>query len=275
VLGRQLSAGTWWVLGAYTAAIDVTAPAARDAVTSPIALAGRSTAFEATVDVEVRQDGTDAALGRGWVMGGANGEMGPFAGTLELNVPSVDAGVVLFSTRSMEDGRVWEATVVRVAFRETSPCGGLPASTTPAPTGVTRRVFFTCDETPDAAPVGLLRSVPADAEPLRAVLDALLDGPSAAERAAGFTSWFSAATSGMVTGVEVSDAGDAVVDFADLRPVIPNASASAGSQLLLDQLDATTFQIETVRSVEYRIAGDCEAFFEWLQLAGCEPRRSS
>jgi hypothetical protein len=58
-----------------------------------------------------------------------------------------------------------------------------------------------------------------------------------------------------------------VVSFGDLRPIIPNASTSAGSQLLLAQLDATVFQFSTVRSVEYRIDGSCARFFEWLQLA--------
>jgi hypothetical protein len=57
------------------------------------------------------------------------------------------------------------------------------------------------------------------------------------------------------------------VNFRDLRPVIPNASTSAGSQILLRELDATVFQFPSVRSVEYRINGSCAAFFEWLQLA--------
>jgi hypothetical protein len=63
-----------------------------------------------------------------------------------------------------------------------------------------------------------------------------------------------------------------VVDFHDLRTVIPNASTSAGSGMLLAQLDATVFQFDSVSSVVYRIEGDCEAFNEWLQFGGCEPR---
>ncbi len=60
-----------------------------------------------------------------------------------------------------------------------------------------------------------------------------------------------------------------MVDVGDLRPLIPNASTSAGSEMLLAQLGATVFQFPTVASVEYRIEGSCDAFFEWLQR-GCE-----
>ena len=75
----------------------------------------------------------------------------------------------------------------------------------------------------------------------------------------------------MLRGVTITE-GHAVVDFDDLRPVIPNASSSAGSERLLAQLDATVFQFSSVESVEYRINGDCEAFNEWLQFGGCDRR---
>jgi hypothetical protein len=100
---------------------------------------------------------------------------------------------------------------------------------------------------------------------LRAALDALVAGPTAAERNAGFTSWFSDTTTHVVRSVNLRDAA-AVVDFVDLRPLIPNASASAGSQMLLGELDATVFAIPGVESVEYRMSGSCDEFATWLQL---------
>jgi hypothetical protein len=60
-----------------------------------------------------------------------------------------------------------------------------------------------------------------------------------------------------------------VVDLGDLRSVIPNASTSTGSTLLLEQLNATVFQFSTAERVDYRLEGSCDAFFEWLQR-GCE-----
>jgi spore germination protein GerM len=130
-------------------------------------------------------------------------------------------------------------------------------------------VFFTCDL--DASPVPSYRLTPVATAVLRASLEQLVAGPTQSEADAGVQSWFSSSTAMMLADVTISD-GHAVVDFHDLRTLIPNASSSAGSRMLLSQLDATVFQFSTVSSVVYRIEGDCGAFNEWLQLGGCEPR---
>jgi hypothetical protein len=115
VLVRQLSGSdSWWVIGAGTEAIQPTAPAPLATITSPVHLQGSSTAFEATVRVEVREDGNPDPLGVGIVMGGANGEMGPFDSTLDYHASTSTYGTVAFSIESMEDGRVMQVTVVRV-----------------------------------------------------------------------------------------------------------------------------------------------------------------
>jgi len=115
VLVRKLG-DSWWVLGASTPNIQPTAPTTSQAISSPVALRGTSTAFEATVNVRVREDGKLAALGEGFVMGGGNGEMGPFDATLAFSAPTASAGSVMLYQLSAEDGRVVEATVVRVKF---------------------------------------------------------------------------------------------------------------------------------------------------------------
>ena len=112
----------------------------------------------------------------------------------------------------------------------------------------------------------LSRSV-TSAAPLRPTLEALLGGPSAAERAQGYQGWFSAATDGLLRGVRVQS-GVAHVDFqAQLRLAIPNASTSCGSTGLLAQLDRTARQFPTVVQTRYSLGGDEAAFYEWLQLA--------
>jgi hypothetical protein len=100
---------------------------------------------------------------------------------------------------------------------------------------------------------------------LAEALEALLEGPSRDEREAGRFSWFSDETAGMLRSVEVDGEGRAVVDFHDLRPVIPGASSSAGSEALVDELNGAVFRFPGVTSVEYRIDGSCSAFWEWLQ----------
>jgi hypothetical protein len=104
-----------------------------------------------------------------------------------------------------------------------------------------------------------------DAEdPLTGALEALLAGPTAAELARGYGGWFTAATAGMLRAAEVVD-GVALVDLADLRPVIPGASSSCGSELLLAQLDRTVLGVVEVDHAEYAIDGDPAAFYGWLQ----------
>lgn len=117
VLVRQLdAAGHWWVLGASTPNLVLAEPMTGATVSSPVTLRGTSTAFEAQIRTEIRQDSTATPLGEGTAMGGANGEMGPFADVLSFTAPSQTGGAIMLSTRSAADGTIAEATVVRVVF---------------------------------------------------------------------------------------------------------------------------------------------------------------
>ena len=131
-------------------------------------------------------------------------------------------------------------------------------------------VVFTRDE----QPLRLKRPVADGEAGVEAALRALLRGPTAEERAAGATSWFSATTIDALRSVSVDSAGLAVVDFADLRQLIPNAASSAGSALLLHELNGTVFQFPDIAAVEYRIDGSCAAFWEWLQYDCQRVRRA-
>ena len=105
VLVRQLG-DSWWVLGASTPNIQLTSPVALASISSPVRLQGTSTAFEATVNTQVRDDAGTQPIGTGIVMGGANGVMGPFDGTLSFSRPSTPSGAVMLLTRSPEDNSV-------------------------------------------------------------------------------------------------------------------------------------------------------------------------
>jgi spore germination protein GerM len=128
-------------------------------------------------------------------------------------------------------------------------------------------VFFSCGE--QVRPVE--RALAPTRAVLRAALEQLLRGPTAEERAAGFHSFFGAATAGALRSVVVRD-GVARIDFADFSRAIPNASSSAGSAQLLAQLRATIFQYAAVRGAEITFDGSCDAFWNWLQR-GCQPLR--
>lgn len=112
-----------------------------------------------------------------------------------------------------------------------------------------------------------VRAVPRRVEPpavLTGAMRALLRGPTVAERRRGYGGWFSARTAGALRSVRIRG-GVAFVDLRDLTRVIPNASTSCGSALLLAQLDRTATQFPSVRRTVYSFDGSPRAFYEWLQ----------
>lgn len=117
---------------------------------------------------------------------------------------------------------------------------------------------------PDAATPAASAGAEAAERALRVALGRLVRGavPDSA-------TWFSAQTADILRAVAVDANGHAVVDLVDLRPLIPNASSSASSGMLLAQLNATVFSVPGVASVEYRMAGSCALLGEWLQYGTC------
>ncbi len=113
--------------------------------------------------------------------------------------------------------------------------------------------------------IAVLRTVPHSSAVATAAVNQLLAGPTAAERGAGYWSYFSGQTAQMLRGVSMEN-GVAHADFRDFSGVIPNASSSFGSAALLAELDATLKQFPTVRSTVYSFNGDVSAFYLWLQL---------
>jgi len=117
VIVRMLTAdNTWWVLGASTPGLQLQTPKTSDTISSPLILSGQSTAYEATVNVQIRQDGVLAPLKEAIVMGGSNGVMGPFASTVDFAKPTAKAGAIVLKTVSAKDGNISEASVIRVRF---------------------------------------------------------------------------------------------------------------------------------------------------------------
>jgi hypothetical protein len=80
-------------------------------------LRGTSTAFEATVNYALNQDDQATPLKEGIVMGGANGDMGPYSASVTFPPPVSARGSLVMYTVSAESGNVAEASVVRVVYR--------------------------------------------------------------------------------------------------------------------------------------------------------------
>ncbi len=114
---RQLTDDdTWWVLAATTPNLQLEGPAPDSSITPPVTISGQSTAFEGTVTVEVREDGTVTPIGSDFVTGGANGELGPFSKAIPFTPATATSGAIVLKTFGGENGVVWESSVVRVRF---------------------------------------------------------------------------------------------------------------------------------------------------------------
>ena len=121
VFVRQLGTdGTWWVIGSATENIVVTEPQVGDSIASPLTVSGQSSAFEGTVDVQIRADGINAPIFTGFVTGGNQIDgLGPFNEVFDWPNPGFGSGAIVFETTSSDDGRILEAGVIRVDFAAT------------------------------------------------------------------------------------------------------------------------------------------------------------
>ncbi len=111
-------ASTWWVTGATTTGLVPAQPASGETVNSPAHLSGRSTAFEATFRAEIREDGNPSPLASSPVMGGSNGDMGPYETALVYAMPSTPYGTVVLTIPSMKDGSPLQVSVTRIRFAD-------------------------------------------------------------------------------------------------------------------------------------------------------------
>jgi hypothetical protein len=142
------------------------------------------------------------------------------------------------------------------------------------PTGPTVMIYFSTGDGSDCGAVdSFVRTVTDDVDLYLSAFEELVSGPTAAELADGAGSFFSSATADTARSAVLTD-GLLVVDFDDLRPLIPNASTSCGSEALLAQLNGTAFQFDGVERTRFLIEGSCGDFANWLQRECFETDRS-
>ena len=278
VLVRLMADDTWYVLGSESPNITVTSPFTGEFVRSGFSATGSALAFEGVVDVKVHEVGNPDIVGEGFVMGSGTPPAGPFSNQITYEATTDNApGIVVFRTESAEDGRVVEATSLRVVLTDgvipvvddgeepvdDSQCAG----TADPDTGVEGdervvAVHLLCDE----AVIPVRRSIPAsELAMLTRTLELLLAGPTEAEAEQGFSSSFPASLS--VTSVVLTD-GNAVVDIAGpFTDEIPNASAAILA--VREQLFRTATQFSTVSSVEVHLDGSCDTYAAWAQSDTC------
>jgi hypothetical protein len=151
------------------------------------------------------------------------------------------------------------AALALVAFALASTAASAPAAKSHAVF-----IFAPRGISANCARVLPLKRIVAGPRLLQGAMQALLAGPTRAERAHGYGGWFSAKTAGHLRSVRISD-GVAYVDFRSFASHVPNASTSCGSTLLIAQLDRTARQFPAVKRAVYSFNGSRRAFYEWLQ----------
>ena len=77
-------------------------PAEGSTVSSPVEIAGYGTAFEGTINWEVRREGSDEVVAEGFTQGGSMGEFAEFTDSVELEPGTYEVRALEFSA---EDGR--------------------------------------------------------------------------------------------------------------------------------------------------------------------------
>lgn len=135
------------------------------------------------------------------------------------------------------------------------------------PASTRLRLFFSNDrlasDPGDCAAVFMVeRSVPKTGAVATAALNQLFAGPTPAEREAGYRSFFSPATAGLLRRVRIRG-GTAYVDLHDLRERLSGATSSCGAAEFQSQMSRTLRQFPAVERVIYAIEGDPRRFYEW------------
>jgi spore germination protein GerM len=133
------------------------------------------------------------------------------------------------------------------------------------------------DPTDCAAVFPVERSVPRTTAVATAALRELFRGPTPAEQALGFRSFFSAATAGLLRDIRI-DGGTAYVNLHDLRAELSGATSSCGAAEFQSQVSRTMLQFPTVKRIIYAIDGEPRTFYEWMNEScrsandNCDPR---
>ncbi len=121
---------------------------------------------------------------------------------------------------------------------------------------------------------GVERTVSArDQDIYHATLQQLFRGPTNAEKAQGYSSFFSSETGQILKSVKVVNS-TAYVNLTDIRSIIPNASSSCGSAQLLSQIEETLKHDRKINNVIIAINGDPQTFYDWIQI-GCSPENNN
>lgn len=130
------------------------------------------------------------------------------------------------------------------------------------------RVFYPCGANDIATGQAYVyRAIPKTDLVLTATLRELVNGLDEGERELGFRSPFPDEAQGAFLGASIEE-GTAFLEFT--TAVFPDGvDTPEGAAIFLSTLNANVFKFDTIKAVQYRLSGSCDAF--WQQLgSNCE-----
>lgn len=175
---------------------------------------------------------------------------------------SVDAETWWHDARARELMAGWPRVVARPA-PVTGDCDMSPALPGTGEMEVT--ILYSCRTGEDSLLdlTTVIRLVPADSDPILATLEEVVKGPNGKELAAGLSgSFLSERTAYMVRSVDL-EGSRLIVDFHPFvrSPEISNITTSTGGLVFNTMLNANLFQFPEVDEIEYRVDGECSAYW--------------
>lgn len=109
------------------------------------------------------------------------------------------------------------------------------------------------------------RAMVFDTNMYESALRELFKGPTQEEKVQGLQPfWITEDTSSYLISATL-EKETAYVNWKDIRTLIPNASASCGSQTFIMPIEKTLTQFTEIKKVVHQIEGNTDAFYEWMQ----------
>ena len=114
------------------------------------------------------------------------------------------------------------------------------------------------------------RMIPKTEGVARAALEQLFSGPTSREKAQGYYSDFSEATTSFLISVNVKNKA-AYVNLRDLSSTssIGNFTTSCGGSNFFGQVENTLKQFSSIKKVFFAMEGDASLFYDWMQIGEC------
>jgi spore germination protein GerM len=113
------------------------------------------------------------------------------------------------------------------------------------------------------------REIPKTGGVAKAALEELFKGPTKAEEAEGFWSYFREETKSILISVKVKKGAAYVNLKGEIVEKLGSATTSCGGKFHDASIEKTLTQFPNIKKVFFAIEGDPAAYYDWIQVGEC------